>query len=274
MKQTEKSILIVVIIILVAVIASGATYIVMSSKKENNNQTNSNQTDEKQPTISLTEDQLKDYLSYIPYNVETEGNVYSYQKVNVNQIKQEYLLGRALGYLYAKCEPNTCFYDETLNIDDGLTLEGYEALKKDEALKMLQKMYNISNITMNSTHTYDYIAYDGGTCYYFINDKFIVNNCVGDFDKLSHITNYEATNNDLIIYEVVADFSGLQPSLQDYYTKKEIKLDYDVNDPNWENKVINYFENNLTNFTEYKHTFKKNATGYYWYSTEINKGED
>ena len=34
-------------------------------------------------------------------------------------------------------------------------------------------------------------------------------------------------------------------------------------------KMYETLKENKTNFTEYKHTFKKSDTGYYWYSTEV-----
>ncbi|MCM1052366.1 MAG: hypothetical protein NC483_00090 [Ruminococcus sp.] len=59
-------------------------------------------------------------------------------------------------------------------------------------------------------------------------------------------------------------------AIRDCYTKEETNItticsnsvDVDV-------CAKNYFKNHKTEFTKYKHVFKKNDTGYYWYSTEV-----
>lgn len=281
MNKCEKYIYIVIALVMVAVIASGTTYIIMKNNNpeikepediNNNDKEQENTPSEETENLILTDNDLKDYLSYVPYSIDNEGNAYTYEKIVINNIKQYYTLGTALNYLYNECQQNkiSCFYNETMKMNEYVILEGYEALKQEDALNMLKKMYNISNITINDNNN-DYVAEAKCIGYYYKDDKYIAIPVCGDLGKLSHIINYEIINNDLYIYEVVASFDGLRPNLQDYYTNKEVKLTYDINDANWENEVINYFENHLNDFTQYKHTFKKNNKGYYWYSTEVVK---
>ena len=263
MKQIEKSILIVIIIILVAIIASGATYIIMSNKNDNNsNQESSNPNKESQElesnkqTIFFTEDELKDYLSILP------RDIYSNQKTSLNTIDKDILLSKLLTDESSCWTEKTCDFDmnQKLKVVDYYPekylseydymefVEGYMPL--DYVKKQMLKVYNvnISEIENNKEFNYNY-----GFVYH---NNYFMQTGGGDpseYESVSYIDDYEVENNNLIIYEYMANF-----------------IENEINFSKYED-AVKYLKEHKSDFPRYKHTFKKNATGYYWYSTEIEK---
>lgn len=290
MKKVERSIYIVIIIILVAVISSGATYIILNNNKPNettkennnvdnnendNNQENDDKENNKEEQITLSDSELEEYLSYIPnVYIEDKGIAYTYKYSDKTSIDNFYLLGTALKKLALKCfENNNCYVDKTLYYPDGeSSMNGYYAYNKSDADVLMKKMYNINNYEINSIFP-EYVASDGGLCYYYKDNEFISTDCATSGSHFSNITNYSVSTNELIIYEVVADYDNYQSIITDYYTDKEINLNIAINNNEAYDKAViemeKYFKEHQTEFTKYKHTYKKNDSGYYWYSTEV-----
>ena len=148
-------------------------------------------------------------------------------------------------------------------------------------------MYNITSINLvnsdltNLNETYNTIR----ESFIYYNDYFYgFATCIGcENNHLSIISDYKSTSNELIIYEIAAylypgamnDNNCENPAyLQDYQTDYKFIFPHTIKNGacDYDNSLTNeeYLKNNQE-FTQYKHTFKKNADKYYWYSTEVVK---
>ena len=267
MKKQERAIYIVIIIILVGILSAASTYIIMNNK--NNKQNNNSNTNNKEPIenndkknneekITLSNTELNKYLSYTLDLGDTIGPDNTI--VNINTADKALILGNALYQIkeseYIKKQEQSA--SNYVYVDgDGYYYHVSEA--KIESL--LKKMYNLElkdfNLKENSNK---YVATAGGICYLYVKQGFTPLECSGSEGKLSKIDSYEANDQELVIYEYAVGLDAGN-NINDYYTQKIINIDDDDN----------YFDKHYKEFTKYKHTFKKNDTGYYWYQTEVVK---
>ncbi len=246
MKQIEKSIIFIFILILVIVITSSTTYIIMSHNlaNPNNDQTppDDNQT--------LSVDELNNYLSYVPnayqYNAYQKANSY------LSNVDNIYLLSMALGQISNKCGQVDF---NAIEADNCLT----KKINKSNITNILHEMYNTSFPSIKSYFADggDIVAVYNSYCYSYDGENFTLQACnTSNYHNLSKIKDYQILNNNLIIYEYAAYLITEEENIiKDYQTDLSLSnLD---------------FNTNYEKFTLYKHTFKKNDTGYYWYSTEV-----
>ncbi len=297
----KNKVLYIIITILLMVIASGATYIVMQSKnnvnettknndkvndEQDNNKDNKPDESSKPEKITLKEEELEKYLGYIPNgdylgndNKFTQG-AYNSQNITIKTINKNLLLAKAISinsenYNFnvnkdvllnnsIMCETSGC-------IGDNAPTKNYYSLTYINS--KLKAMYNYEFPSYKEITKYEDTLNIDGMCYYYSNGNFIM--CGGgnsrNVTKASLLDNYEATNEELIVYEITAKFyeqtkDGGTTSLvlEDYYNSKKVEIK-----ENDASKANEYLEQNKQEFTKYKHTFKKNSTGYYWYSTEV-----
>lgn len=269
----KNIILYVAITILLCALTGLTTYIILD-KKDNKTEIKENETKLNEQKVIISDNKLKEYLNYIPNDyIESSQSVYV-NPTNVIDIDKSILLGKVLNDKFINCVENrTC---ETKK-SDYLGLYNYSGvdggpsdiavISKKEIDSEFLKRYNNHIPTINES-TSNYIA-TYYNCYWYTKDYFIETDCVGSgfYEHLSVIENYETKNNELIIYEYAALAEEFEYSekynIITYDKLKEIKL----NNPIEETKE--YFNNHKQEFTKYKHTFKKNETGYYWYSTEV-----
>ncbi len=93
--------------------------------------------------------------------------------------------------------------------------------------------------------------------------------------KYSVIEKYDTNKDDLVIYEKMAIIEkiGDTVDLYKFHDKNSVKtLDYEGKDMSYDEidkDVEKYIKSNIDDFATFKHTFKKNDTGYYWYQTEV-----
>lgn len=236
MKKFEKYIYLVLGVIIIGVVIAGILFITT-----------------KDDEITLTNEEIEEYLSYVPDSItDTDQSVY-YNPNNVEDMDEKLLLGATLNYIQNSKQEELEYYS------------------KDEVENYYYKLYNkrLSDIqldTENAATSFNCISY-----YYDNEGKFIpYGGCGIDYVTINSIESYKVTNDELIIYE--------------YYTRIFQDLDsigsnedtVDFNDySGWKTgvqisgTVQEYFENHKTEFTKYKHTFKKGNNGYYWYSTEV-----
>ena len=133
----------------------------------------------------------------------------------------------------------------------------------------------------------DYITGYSGMGYLYTGKEFIASDAgAPNYEKISLIEDYELINNDLIIYErpttfwqyfgeegyylgdypLLANFNGVEVN----FDLIKLEITYDENNIDAaKGYTYEYLKEHKSEFTLYKHTFKKNNTGYYWYSTEI-----
>ncbi len=256
MGKLEKSIYAVIILILVAVIASGTTYLIMRDKDNTNTENNeiidkdkesNDNKDNEKEEITLSEKELREYLDYLPKNYLDEENnsLFTKSNINVNDISTETLVGNALSL---KIESQN------------------DKINKSVIDELVLKMYNkdIKNTSLTNSIT-------DGVYYYELKDN---NFQVIDFTNFPtyfyDVEEYKASIDELVIYTRVAQVNYIENGNFTIFNTKQNNEIKTFNDGE-ENQAKDYIKNNKDKFTEYKHTFKKNVTGYYWYQTEIVK---
>ena len=284
MKKTEKYIYLVLGIILIVVIACGITYIIATNNNQtentqqenngqnNNQEENNNQNNEEQ--ITLSEEELEEYLSYVPRDImNDEQNMYINPQSS-DKLPIETLLGATINYAdnYTSLRQKTELGDEFL-------------FSKLEINKLMMKLYNREIIPLEGEFTFGCAFYSEYDSDYYKQSG----GCGNNFEHISSIKEYYATEKELIIYEYGAMVEINEESMEseiscynlksfiNYQTKAKFELPHTVNSNHFcnytfENQgltIEEYFETIRENYTLYKHTFKKNDTGYYWYSTEI-----
>ena len=267
MKKTEKYIYIVLGIILVVVIACGITYMIAinnnkTETKEENKEQNNNQEEDNEEQITLSESELEEYLSYVP---DSYVSISAYTTEN-----KEELNNLILGSVLFKIS----------NYNPG-------EISLTEVDRELQKMYNMSLNDFDLQISDDYVTGYSGMGYSYTGKEFIATDAgAPNYEKISLIEDYELIDDDLIIYELPATyweyFDGEGYYLGDYTLLKKfdgatinfdlIKLEISYDEKNMDDAreyAYEYIQTHKDEFTLYKHTFKKNDTGYYWYSTEV-----
>jgi len=281
----KENILYIIITVLLVIIAIGGTYIVMNknnntqSANESKKQDNNKKEEEK---ITLSEKELEQYLSYIPngndYSLYNNNNpiqgAYDMKVANINIINKNLLLARAITLL---SNDNKYFANNkeiSLNkkimssimgvesIDEELTTKDYYSLTFINS--KLKEMYNYELGSLKNAMEVEDTFNINGMCYYYDNGNIIMCGGGDNFQtNINLIEKYEANEKELIIYENAALLLELNEEkiLRDYYNKYEVKIN--------NNNAINYIKEHKDKFTKYKHIYKKNDTGYYWYHTEV-----
>lgn len=287
MKKYEKAIYITIIIILVGVISSGATYLIISnnndevniSKKQNINnvsdknasKTSVNELDTSK-AITLSETELSSYLSYIPDNFDYSGfqSVYKKKFSSINTISKKDLLYNSLAIAFSNYDN---YFEETkldnfnqtkiFQHKDASCTNCYYFMKETKLYSLLKKMYNLSNydfgLIENNQDFLDSTIL--GSCFYYINNGFIDSECGGGGPYYNDVViDYSTNDTELVIYAnaYYFDFDGI--NILDAYTNKVFSF------TGYEKE---YIKNHTNEMTLYKHTYKKNDIGYYWYSTEV-----
>ena len=172
-------------------------------------------------------------------------------------------------------------------VADCVMLFGYNRFDVFPVDTWIQKMYNMSLNDFDLQISDNYITGCSGMGYSYTGKEFIASDAgAPNYEKIGLIEDYELINDDLIIYELPATyweyFDGEGYYLGDYTLLKNfdgatmnfdlIKLGIAYDETNMDNAreyAYEYLQAHKDEFTLYKHTFKKNDTGYYWYSTEV-----
>ena len=281
MKKTEKYIYIVLGMILVVVIACGITYMIATNNnktetKEENNGQNNNQEENKEETITLSESELEDYVSYVP------NELYKQQITNINTIDKSILRNTAL-IISSEClyeEETNCPFDTSEGIPIKIDLFPYyennvatSYIPLTYLNELLHKMYNYELSNLENAKSIDDIFNAGGMAYIYQDGYFLMlggGQTTGEHINL--IESYETNDKNLIMYEYAAYYDSLENKLIDYYKETETDLGGWCGNTSGEERIqilSNYLNDHKDEFTLYKHTFKKNDSRYYWYSTEI-----
>ena len=241
MKKIEKYIYIVIAIILGAILLGVGIYIANSQG------------------IKLGEEELRKYLSYVPRSLENK--LYDKKETDLANVSEKLLITKIL---------DNCSFDMNLKLPlkyekellyDVEYIDRYY-LPLDLVKEKMEEYYNKEITNLEETKTLE-DAYNTGMSFAYQNNYFLGLGG-GETDDLlvSLLDNYEASKNQLIIYEYVAHYNYLEEQLEDYYNDYQVELSYETD-------FNKYLEENKDKFTLYKHTFKKNKTGYYWDRTEI-----
>ena len=250
----KNTVLYIIITILLIIIAVGITYIIMDKNDINNNPNENNNQEEQ---ITLSEEELEEYLSYIPKDIiNNEQNMYINPRTN-DELPIETLLGAALNYAdkYTNLRQETEYGDTFL-------------FSKNEINSLMKKMYNKEPVPLEDEIEYNCAIYSEYDNNYYLQSG----GCGIGQIHLRKIDSYQATEEELVIYEYAAYLEETEGAdyvaiIKDYINDEKAYLGMPC--PDTENDFSCYFEESVGDFTLYKHTFKKNDTGYYWYSTEV-----
>lgn len=249
----KKNILIVVLTILVVGLIG---YIIYEKETVKDNVKPVKEENKKE--IKLSKDELNDYLKKVPtaleINLDTK-DAYNGSKMTINDIDD----GTLYGNVYMNSEATN---DRPNNIEEYGTID--RCVTKQSFDKVLKSFYNTSK-------DIDKFSYISGTVYkkdnYYCN---VIGQGSLELKKISKLEKYNIDNNNLYIYETAGfkeEKMGEELSFSIYKNPK-----YDdvigvesatVSDSDLLNKYA-------SSFGKYKHTFKKDSTGnYYWVSTEL-----
>lgn len=224
-------------------------------KSEINNQTGNNQDNNKdEKPVAVSEREVRNLLKYVPDDVldsEAFGNVYQ-NGASINELDKKLLLGKTLAYAWEE--------------DNLITWVGDEAyIKVRDAKDLMKKMFN-TEIGEISNNVEGYITTFKCGVFALNEDEILLSGgCGNNTEHYSKIDNYDVRDEELVVYEYAARYSFDDEGngeLGDYHIDKSLSFTN-------EEDARKYFDKYYGQYTKYKHTFKKNKTGYYWYGTEV-----
>lgn len=282
----------VIIIVLIVMLLGEISYLFIrnnSYKKQENKTQENDKSGNKQEESSkiITDEEIEKLLSYVPFlygilPLENTDDIYKdaydVNKISIDTINKEILLYSAYTNLELKyfTEENAVIINGFGNGYDGTLADVY--VTKKDINQYLNKAFRIDDYSLPNR-----IVIPGGNLY-LQDDYYLVIFGAGSsgYYKLIDSYEYEIEENDiLMIYEKV--WFGFHP-----YASNEIIIYSNSTDMHEDKNVINKLKfsdeeyGNLEKIdinkyipnikpTTYKHIFKKDKDGYYWYSTEMTK---
>lgn len=283
----------ILVVVLVIILIAETTFVFLDLQKEDvapeksyiniPKEEDSDSTDDEENSNSDLEDnqnvedsEIANYLSYIPHYLPLDYSVY-FENANIEDVDQSVLIAMALGvgmnnYDAKRCSVDQCGYylDNPIAIkylydDFEEPVYGLYYFTLEYINNILESMYNIRLSNLEETTSWDnvYAGYHGGFAF---QDDYFLNCSSGIGENRYHVgfvDDWKIENSELIIYEIAAYRDTYTQTLTDYRNGYEITIDAYFPD-----EALNTLRDNSEHFTRYKHVFKKNDNGYYWYSTE------
>lgn len=277
-KNTRSTTLVIVMLIIVILGLVGLVFYQNKLLDKEREKVNSDKTDNHTSEVEqkkFSEEELNNYLKMVPYLQEYNSDagyeeMYDYDEdaytgklVTANDLNEKLLLAHAYRHAertdtkeeinHPACGDNKC--------------SAFVYVKEETFKETVKYMYNIDKIKADVFNTIEgYVTLSKG--YYVA----IITRGTTPIHKYNKLIKYEVKDNDLIIYEKVlftasvsavtyvlkttnSDLSTslIQPTLGNYDEAKKYALD------------------NIDSGNTYKHTFKVNNEGnYYWYSSELS----
>ncbi len=278
-KKINKAI-VVVIILLIVVILSLLGYIIYEKIESDKKGQNSNSlstssiTTEKKNNTKLSDNEIEEYLSYVPIKPESDliseyndyydydEDAYSGKVENINNLNEKLLLAHA----YSMAQKTNTEEKITSNMcGDNSKCKADEYVLETDLISEMKKMYNVNNINTKS------FKISGGNVEH--SEKYYVafmNLGASPIKKINKALKHEFNNEDLVVYEKAGFIVDIQGEIS--ILKTTNKNDVTKEDP-YTNRddAIKFIEENINDFNTYKHTFKLNENNkYYWYSTELS----
>ncbi len=276
MKINKRVISIIVIILLLIIVFVG--FKLLSNKS---NKKNIEIIDEE---VTLDPDKVIDLLSYIPYtvfNVENYHDAYYGQLVNNNDISSTILSPLLVSYRYDNYglkEQENSYFQKIMEKDN----YGYVGIfKTNDIDKYLSKYYNLElNSIKNIEDKIKIVKLDN--IYTEIVQIKYYGYAIVYKAKLS-LEDIHATSSSAVINEKIVFFTQKNDKYYVYkntniYDNQNIIKIYDTTDEDGKllnsDDMINKIRKDINDHNYvFKHTYKKNKTGYYWYSTEFIEEE-
>lgn len=297
MEEKKKSKGLIWLIIILIVLVLGLIGFILYDKTfvKDINKNNSTTTDNVETTTSikkLSNEEIEKYLSYVPFEYDSQViyctwkndedcsnenkyfDAYSKGKVSIKDINDELLLRMAI-YKTKDVSLTDSFESDFSICGQGETCELDEYYKGESVKEKIYEMYN-KNVDLKEFSV-------GGGYAYYKNGYYAIGYGAGNYPptKLNKIINYEISNNDLVIveqaifiYDMTSKTDGIDITKATNYDEEDIlkTFSYDSCAENNTCDTISqkYAKDNLNNSNKFKHTFKLNTNGtYYWYSTEL-----
>lgn len=294
-KKNNKGLvwLIVILIILVLGLIGYIVYdkaLSADNNLKNENTTSTTTTTEKKEII--TEEDLEKYLSYVPFEYNSQVmyctwnndgdcnneikyfDAYSKGKVKIEDINDELLLRMAI-YKTQDVSSTDSFESDFSICGQGETCVLDEYYKGESVKAKIYEMYN-KNVDLKEFSV-------GGGYAYYKNGYYAIGHGAGNYPptKLNKIINYKISNNELVIveqaifiYEMTSKTDGIDITKATNYDNEDILKSFSYDscaESNTCSEISDkYAKENLNNSNKFKHTFKLNDKGtYYWYSTEL-----
>lgn len=288
-KKKSNAGLIIFLVVLVLGLAGYICYDKIFTKYDSNSKEKGKQPTPAEEKIDF--DATK-YLGYVPleknsyiyqcswgniecYDVDEYLDAYSKDKVTIDDISDRLLFNMALSYS-KKASDNEKFESdfEICGKDSNgnkLKCTVADYYKATEVLSNVKKLYN-KDITPQD------FPVPAGYAYYK-NNYFALGFGAGNtpVEKVSNMESAEIVNGDLIIEEraIFVFYDGIDMHVvkKTNYNSNDDELKGSSNSESWDSEEASkYAYQNIDKSNLFKHTFKKNNSGdYYWYSTEIVK---
>ena len=237
---------------------------------------NTNTTAKVEEQKKLTEEEIKKYLSYVPFS-HLHDDAYIGEKISISNIDKAAILFTI--YNSGNLDVILSFEDED-NSFRGTYDEkcvGEFCVKEKEFNDLLKKMYNITisdfkqkYLKEENANVYEEYLYNKNGYYYEIGGYGATKE---KSDK--NVVLYEIINNELVIKEQIGFISGEFEDATVWNGNDLVKTFEDdscVENNKCREQAQEYVKNNINSFNTYKHTFKQHDDGtYYWYSTEVVK---
>lgn len=269
--KSNKSTTIIIVILLLIILGLGG-FVLYQRSLLDKEKTNTGSDKKNNPTVEVeqkkfSDEELTGYLKDVPYLPEyTIDNLYDYkedayrgEKVTSSDLNEKLLLAHA--YRYAERTNTT----EEVEASICGKCAANEYVKEEELLRVVKDMYNIDTIkATNFTVAGGGVEFTGG--YYA---AFFARGAT-KLDRYSKLVKYEIKDNDLVIYEKVLFTANISTNVLVLKTTtsdtNEALQTFTNND-----EASKYALDNIELGNTYKHTFKINSEGkYYWYSSELS----
>lgn len=276
-KNTKSTTLVIVMLIIVILGLAGLVFYQNKLLDKEREKVNSNKTDNTSSEVEqkrFSEEELNNYLKMVPYLQEYNSDagyeeMYDYDEdaytgklVTANDLNEKLLLAQAYRHAertdtkeeinHPACGDNKC--------------SAFIYVKEETFKKTVKDMYNIDTIKVDGFNTGEgYVKLSKG--YYAA----IMTRGSMPIHKYNKLIKYEVKDNDLVIYEKVLFTASISAVT---YVLKTTNSDLSTSliQPTLGNfdEAEKYALNNIDSGNTYKHTFKVNNEGnYYWYSSEL-----
>ena len=274
-KNTKSTTLVIVMLIIVILGLAGLVFYQNKLLDKERKKVNSNKTDNTTSEVEqnkFCEVGLNNYLKMVPYlqEYDSDSEMYEYNEdaytgklVTANDLNVKLLLAQA--YRYAERTNVQHSINHPICGNDLCTADIY--VEEKTFKETVKDMYNIDTIKVDGFNTGEgYVKLSKG--YYAA----IMTRGSTPIHKYNKLIKYEVKDNDLIIYEKVLFTAGVSAVT---YVLKTTNSDLSTSliQPTLGNfdEAEKYALNNIDSGNTYKHTFKVNNEGnYYWYSSELS----
>ena len=265
-KKVTKILIIIAIVLLITFIV----FLFYNKNRVKNSNNNKEDIYDFEKIVN-NEKSYNELLSSIPYSNETIGlykDAYSQDKTIINDIIEVAIISAFINY--SKQYTNKGEFEDLVNFNlknQGINVD--KIYNKDLINELLNKNYNINLKTYDIPSEIEITDFDFGYCTIRYNKNNSLNYSKIMLDNQIYELNGEIIMNEKALFVVLmgdtyyvyanSDINNGQAPLKSFNSNN--KKIYEIH-----NIVKDDFKDYSTTF---KHTFRKNELGYYWYSTEL-----